>query len=612
MGDLLDDYPISGWDEMFEGPVSPRTPYCDLHDALQALSVDDFDRRCAARDRSYQDKGITFSVSGEERPFPLDLVPRILSAAEWADIEKGVTQRVLALEAFLADVYGPGEIFRAGLVPRRLVASSSSFHRAAAGVEPTNGVRVHVAGIDLVRGAEGRFHVLEDNVRTPSGISYVIENRRTMARLFPELFASHRVRPVDSYPARLLEALRAAAPEGVADPTVVVLTPGVYNSAYFEHTFLASQMGIELVEGRDLICRRNVVYMRSTEGEQRVDVVYRRIDDDYLDPLHGRPDSIVGCPGIVNAARARNVTIANGFGNGVADDKLVYTYVPAMISYYLGEDPMIPNVETYRLEEPDQLQYALDHIDRLVFKPVDGSGGYGLVIGPQASDEQLAILHDTVKSRPRAWIAQDVVELSTAPTQAGDRLRPRHVDLRPFAINDGERVWVAPGGLTRVALPQGSLVVNSSQGGGSKDTWVLAGSGGRSPEPVRSRPGPRSPAEARPLDLQPEAGPHRSQAGQQQQAAEPDRGVAVLGGPLRRAGRGHRQDPRRPPAPHSRRPVGRRGRGLPDAARHHGHPLAGRRPRRGAGRRHPGLQTFRYVLNRRIAHRGAGQRPWRP
>jgi uncharacterized circularly permuted ATP-grasp superfamily protein len=519
VGDLLDDYPMSGWDEMFEAAVTPRTPYADLHDALQALSVEDFDRRCAARDRSYQDKGITFSVSGEERPFPLDLVPRVLSAAEWAVIETGVAQRVRALEAFLADVYGPGEILRAGIVPRRLVTSASAFQRSAAGIEPANGVRIQVAGIDLVRGADGRFRVLEDNVRTPSGISYVIENRRTMARLFPELFASHRVRPVDSYPARLLEALRAAAPVGAADPTVVVLTPGVYNSAYFEHTFLASQMGIELVEGRDLICRRNVVYMRSTQGEHRVDVVYRRVDDDYLDPLHGRPESVVGCPGLINAARARNVTIANGLGNGVADDKLAYTYVPAMISYYLGEEPIIPNVDTYRLEDPEQLDYALEHIDSLVFKPVDGSGGYGLVIGPQASDGQLARLQKTIKTQPRAWIAQDVVELSTAPTQVGDRLRPRRVDLRPFAVNDGERVWVAPGGLTRVALPEGSMVVNSSQGGGSKDTWVLAGAGGRTPEPVRARP--RAAVVTRPVDLRPEAGPNRSQAGQQQQGRQP-------------------------------------------------------------------------------------------
>jgi uncharacterized circularly permuted ATP-grasp superfamily protein len=482
---------------------------------LQALSAEDFERRCAARDRSFQDKGITFSVSGEERPFPLDLVPRIISAEEWAVIEKGVAQRVLTLEAFLADVYGAGEILKAGIVPRQLVTSCTNFHRPAAGIEPANGVRVHISGIDLVRGADGRFYVLEDNVRTPSGISYVIENRRTMARLFPELFASHRVRPVDSYPARLLEALRASAPEGAPDPTVVLLTPGVFNSAYFEHTFLASQMGIELVEGRDLICKDNVVYMRSTEGEHRVDVVYRRIDDDFLDPLHARPESIVGCPGIVNAARAGNVTIANGFGNGVADDKLVYTYVPAMISYYLGEEPIIPNVDTYRLEDRDQLDYAVEHADQLVFKPVDGSGGYGLVIGTEATDEELAKLRQNIKAQPRDWIAQDVVQLSTAPTHVGDRLAPRHIDLRPFAINDGERVWVAPGGLTRVALPAGSLVVNSSQGGGSKDTWILAGASGRSPDPVRSRP--RAGTATRPPDLRPDPGPQHNQSGQQQQ-----------------------------------------------------------------------------------------------
>ncbi len=515
MGDLLDGYPASGWDEMFETGGPPRAPYADLHDALQALSVEDFERRCAARDRSFRDQGITFSVSGDERPFPLDLVPRILSAAEWAVIEAGVTQRVLALEAFLADVYGPGEILRDGIVPRRLITSSANFMRAAAGIDPPNGVRVHVAGIDLVRGGDGRFRVLEDNLRTPSGISYVVENRRTMARLFPELFASHRVRPVDAYPSRLLEALRAAAPAGVADPTVVVLTPGIYNSAYFEHTFLATQMGVELVEGRDLICRGNVVYMRSTEGEQRVDVVYRRIDDDYLDPLHCRAESVVGCPGIINAARAGKVTIANGPGNGVADDKLVYTYVPAMISYYLGEEPTIPNVDTYRLDDPDQLAYALERLDRLVFKPVDGSGGYGLVIGPQASDEQLAGVRRALVANPRAWIAQHVVELSTAPTQVGDRLRPRHVDLRPFVVNDGERMWVVPGGLTRVALPEGSLVVNSSQGGGSKDTWVLAGSVARTTVPARYRP--RSPGMPPSLGPRPDPGPHSGQAGQQQQ-----------------------------------------------------------------------------------------------
>jgi uncharacterized circularly permuted ATP-grasp superfamily protein len=361
MGDLLDGYSPPGWDEMFDSPGVPHRTCAPLHEALQALPAEEFQRRCLASDRAFRDQGVTFSLSGEERPFPLDLVPRVISAEEWAVVEEGVAQRVRALERFLADVYGHQQILRDGVVPTHIVTSATHFQRQAFGFEPPNGVRIHVAGIDLARGREGRFYVLEDNLRTPSGISYVIENRRTMARVFPELFASHRVRPVDSYPARLLEALRAASPEGVADPTVVVLTPGVYNSAYFEHTFLARQMGVELVEGRDLVCRRNVVYMRSTEGEQRVDVVYRRVDDEYLDPLHFRPESLVGCTGILNAARAGNVAIANAVGNGVADDKLVYSYVPAMIEYYLGEKPVLSTVPTYRLHEQDQLAQPARH-----------------------------------------------------------------------------------------------------------------------------------------------------------------------------------------------------------------------------------------------------------
>jgi uncharacterized circularly permuted ATP-grasp superfamily protein len=516
MGDFLDDYPRhGGWDEMFEPAGTPRSAYGALHEALQSLSAADFASRCAARDLSFRDQGITFSLSGEERPFPLDLVPRILSASEWPAIEAGVAQRVKALEAFLADVYGSGTIFDEGLVPRRLITTSTHFHRAASGIEPPNGVRIHVAGIDLVRGADGVFRVLEDNLRCPSGISYVVENRRTMARVFPELFASHRVRPVDSYPGRLLEALRAASPTGVAEPTVVVLTPGVHNSAYFEHAFLARQMGVELVEGRDLVCRMNKVYMRSTEGEHRVDVVYRRVDDDFLDPLHFRPDSLLGCPGILNAARAENLTVANAVGNGVADDKLVYTYVPDMIRYYLGEEPLLPNVHTYRLDEPDQLAAILPRLDEVVCKPVDGSGGYGLVIGPMATEAQLGRLRDVLLDNPRGWIAQEVVELSTSPTHVGSTLRPRHVDLRPFAVNDGVRIWVVPGGLTRVALPEGSLVVNSSQGGGSKDTWVLAEPGSaRSSRPRPLPPAPLDPlAPGNPLD----PGPIVPQAAQQQQ-----------------------------------------------------------------------------------------------
>jgi uncharacterized circularly permuted ATP-grasp superfamily protein len=518
MGDLLDGYEPAVWDEMFEAPGVPRRSCAALGESLQALSDDDFDRRCLARDRAFSDQGITFSHSGEERPFPLDLVPRILAPDEWALIESGVAQRVRALEAFLADVYGGSQITADGVVPTSVVTSATHFHRPAAGVEPPNGVRIHVAGIDLVRDRDGRFCVLEDNVRTPSGISYVVENRRAMSRVFPELFTSHRVRPVDSYPARLLEALRSAAPVGAADPTVVVLTPGVYNAAYFEHTFLARQMGVELVEGRDLLCRGNTVCMRSTEGEQRVDVVYRRVDDDFLDPLQFRSDSMLGCPGILNAARAGTVTIANAVGNGVADDKLVYTYVPDMIDYYLGEQPVLPNVPTYRPDDGDQLASVLDRLDQLVLKPVDGSGGKGLVIGPQASDAELAHVRRLLVANPRGWIAQEVVQLSTAPTFAGDRLRPRHVDLRPFAVNAGDHVWVVPGGLTRVALEEGSLVVNSSRGGGSKDTWVLAGAGDRAPALAGDTR--RQAAGAAPRQGQPPApGPPVAQAAQQQQQA---------------------------------------------------------------------------------------------
>jgi len=483
VADLLDGYDIArplgedAWDEMFEAPGRPRPAYQALFDSLSALSPSDFDKRAAARDRSFRDQGITFSLGGEERPFPLDLIPRLITASEWSSIEQGVTQRVRALEMFLADVYGPGEVLNDGVFPRRLLTSSSHFHREAVGVEPANGVRVHVSGIDLVRDPTGRFRVLEDNLRTPSGVSYVVENRRAMTRVFPELFSAHRVRPVSGYPARLLEALRAAAPKHTtsSEARVVVLTPGVYNSAYFEHSFLARQMGVELVEGQDLDCRDDTVYMRTTEGEQRVDVVYRRVDDEFLDPLHFRPDSLVGCPGILNAARAGNVTIANAVGNGVADDKLVYTYVPDLIRYYLGEQPLLSNVDTLRLDDPDQLAEALDRLDELVIKPVDASGGYGIVVGPMATEAELDEVRAQVEADPRSFVAQEPVSLSTSPTRAGDRVRGRHVDLRPFAVNDGQKVWVVPGGLTRVALREGSLVVNSSQGGGSKDTWVLAG-----------------------------------------------------------------------------------------------------------------------------------------
>jgi len=330
-----------------------------------------------------------------------------------------------------------------------------------------------VAGIDLIRDEQGKFRVLEDNVRVPSGVSYVLENRRATMQALPELFAGVRARTVSEYPSKLLQSLRAAAPRGISDPTVVLLTPGAFNAAYFEHALLARTMGVELVEGRDLVCANNKVKMRTTSGERRVDVIYRRVDDAFLDPVQFRPDSVLGCPGLLTAARAGNVTIANAVGNGVADDKLLYTYLPDLLRYYLGEEPIIANVDTYRLEEPDHLAEVIDRLDELVLKPVDGSGGKGIVIGPQAEKAELDELRIKVLDDPRGWIAQQVVNLSTVPTVIGDRIAPRHVDLRPFAVNTGDGIWVLPGGLTRVALPEGSLVVNSSQGGGSKDTLVL-------------------------------------------------------------------------------------------------------------------------------------------
>jgi len=430
--------------------------------------------RARMRDAILNAQGITFTLSGRERPLPLDLIPRIIDSNSWAVIEAGVAQRIRALELFLADVYGPGHILSDGVVPRALVTSSAHFHREVFGVTSPNGVRIHVAGIDLVRDQQGTFRVLEDNLRCPSGVSYVLENRRTLAHVLPEVFEGHRVRPVQEYPEKLIAALRASAPHGIVDPNIVVLTPGVHNSAHFEHAFLARRMGVELVEGRDLYCRDGSVYMRTTRGARPVHVVYRRIDDDYLDPVHFKPDSVLGVPGIINAARAGAVTIANGVGNGVADDKAFYPHVPAVIEYYLGEKPILQNVETFDLTDPDQLVHVIGNIDGMVLKPVDGSGGYGLMVGSQATDEEKHEAIVKAQLNPRGWIAQPILGLSTSPTVTSDgTLAPRHIDLRPFAVNDGQNIYVMPGGLTRVALVEGSLVVNSSQGGGSKDTWVL-------------------------------------------------------------------------------------------------------------------------------------------
>lgn len=535
------------WDEMFPADARPgaenvRLPYRDMYPALAGMDDAELRARTDALASSYLAQGVTFDFAGEERPFPLDVVPRVIAADDWTDVESGVKQRVRALEAFLADVYGPQLAVRDGVIPATLISSSSHFHRQAAGIVGANGVRIHVAGIDVIRDEKGAWRVLEDNVRVPSGVSYVLANRRIMAQTLPELFTSLRVRPVVDYPGRLLQALRAAAPAGVDDPTVVVLTPGVYNSAYYEHTLLARMMGIELVEGRDLFCSGGRVWMHTTAGPTRVDVIYRRVDDEFLDPQHFLPNSVLGAPGLMLAARLGNVTLANAIGNGVADDKLVYTYVPDLIRYYLGEEPVLPNVDTWRLEDPGALEEVLDRLDELVVKPVDGSGGKGLVVGPDASRATLDALRTSLRADPRGWIAQPVVQLSTIPTLVEDGFRPRHVDLRPFAVNDGQDIWVLPGGLTRVALPEGQLVVNSSQGGGSKDTWVLDPSLSTGPtttidgttdpasdevslatgaiaivSPAREEPNP--PFLSSPQDEDLEARHHQQQQQQQQQAS---------------------------------------------------------------------------------------------
>ena len=534
MADVLSSYRTGdAFDEMMDTEGSVRPSYQAVYSTLSRSTSDDLRMIAESLANNYTQAGVTFDVGGVERPFPLDLVPRVIASPEWEIIEAGVAQRVKALEAFLADLYSEARVITDGVIPSQLVTSSTHFHRAVWGIKPINGVRIHVAGVDLIRNPAGDVRVLEDNVRVPSGVSYVMTNRNAMITAMPEAFANQRIRPVAGYPTRLLTALRKAAPPGVDEPTVVVLTPGVYNSAYFEHTLLARTMGVELVEGRDLECRRGKVFMRTTAGLQRVDVIYRRIDDDFLDPVHFRSDSMLGVPGLVNAVRTGGVALANAIGNGVADDKLIYTYVPDLIKYYLREDPIIANVDTWRLEEDGAREEVLDRLQELVVKPVDGSGGKGIVIGPRATKAELDELRRQVSEDPRGWIAQPVVQLSTVPTLIEDCLQPRHVDLRPFAVNNGEDVWVLPGGLTRVALPEGELVVNSSQGGGSKDTWVLSPpahrSSGRAPtEPSdqavdhgRSQPEVPLTVATVPLAVMPKlAETQRQQQDQQQQGSQ--------------------------------------------------------------------------------------------
>jgi len=537
MADVLSSYRTGdAFDEMMDPEGSVRPSYQAVYSALSRSTSDDLRMIAESLANNYTQAGVTFDVGGVERPFPLDLVPRVIASPEWEIIEAGVAQRVKALEAFLADIYSDARVITDGVIPSQLVTSSTHFHRAVWGIKPVNGVRIHVAGVDLIRNPAGDVRVLEDNVRVPSGVSYVMTNRNAMITAMPEAFANQRIRPVAGYPTRLLTALRKAAPPGVDEPTVVVLTPGVYNSAYFEHTLLARTMGVELVEGRDLECRRGKVFMRTTAGLQRVDVIYRRIDDDFLDPVHFRSDSMLGVPGLINAVRTGGVALANAIGNGVADDKLIYTYVPDLIKYYLREDPIIANVDTWRLEENGAREEVLDRLQELVVKPVDGSGGKGIVIGPRATKAELDELRRQVSEDPRGWIAQPVVQLSTVPTLIEDCLQPRHVDLRPFAVNNGEDVWVLPGGLTRVALPEGELVVNSSQGGGSKDTWVLSPpahrSSGRAPtEPPdeavdHGRTQPKVPLTVAtvPLAVMPKrAETRRQQQDQQQQGSQRSR-----------------------------------------------------------------------------------------
>jgi uncharacterized circularly permuted ATP-grasp superfamily protein len=466
------------YDEVFAPDGEPREHSAALIAEIARLGPDGLVAAGRRRDAIFMQQGITFDATGEDgpvrdRPFPLDLVPRILPADEWRHIKRGLAQRIRALNAFVDDVYHGREIVREGIVPWRLIVSRSHFARAVHGVRPPGGVYCHVAGCDLVRDADGSWKVLEDNVRTPSGISYVLENRVAMTRLVPRLFVPYRVRPVDHYPQLLLAALRFVAPAAEGEATVVVWTPGSVNSAYFEHSFLARQMGVELVEARDLFVRDDVVYMRTTRGLVRVHAIYRRLDDDFVDPLEFRADSLLGVPGLMRAYRAGTVALANAIGTGVADDKAVYHYVPEMIRFYLSEEPILENVRTYLLSDVEQREHALGAMEKLVFKPTGESGGKGVFLGPATEPDVLSALADVIRRSPEKWIAQELVHLSTVPTAGEDGvLVPRHVDLRPFAVF-GETVKIVPGGLSRVALTEGSMIVNSSRGGGSKDTWVL-------------------------------------------------------------------------------------------------------------------------------------------
>jgi len=470
-----DNHPFH--DEMLACPVTPRPAARPLYDTVQGMDRSTLSDRSRALEAAIDAMGITFTVYSEgqniDRQWPLDLVPRIIELGEWQRIHEGLCQRVTALNHFIDDLYGEQAVIRDGVLPADLISSSRNFREACRGIKPAHGVWAHICGSDLVRDEQGVVRVLEDNLRVPSGVSYMLENRHVMKRIFPELFANQTILPVDDYCSQLLDTLGSLAPAGVASPEIVVLTPGIYNSAYFEHSYLAQQMGAELVEGRDLfVDSDDCLYMRTIAGPARVDVVYRRIDDDFLDPEVFRPDSTLGVAGLMRAWRAGNVAIANAPGAGVADDKVIYAFMPELIRYYLGEPPKLANVPTWRCMYPDECDYVLGHLNEMVVKPANESGGYGILVGPRSSNEMRRQFEKLIRSDPRNYIAQPTLGLSTVPTLIEERFEPRHVDLRPFVLQ-GRRQHVTMGGLSRVALPRGSLVVNSSQGGGSKDTWVV-------------------------------------------------------------------------------------------------------------------------------------------
>jgi uncharacterized circularly permuted ATP-grasp superfamily protein len=480
---LFEGYDPGGfYDEMFDGHGFARPHYSKLFEKLALMAPGQFEERRKLADLSFLVQGITFTVyndgQGTERLLPFDLIPRILPNSEWQGIDRGLAQRVVALNLFLRDVYGKQCIFKDKQIPRSLVYSSSHFCREMIGVEVPRGIYTHICGIDLVRDSKtGEFCVLEDNVRTPSGISYVLENRLVMTRTFPDAFQDYEVLPVNHYPAELCKILQSLSPRGENGAQIVLLTPGIHNSAYFEHSFLAQQMGIELVEGRDLIVDGGIVYMKTIYGLKRVDVIYRRVDDEFLDSLTFRADSLLAVPGLMGAYRAGNVALANAVGNGVADDKAIYAYVPTFIRYYLGEEPILRSVDTYLCSRPEDLSFVLEHLPELVVKAVGESGGYGMLIGPAAATGRIQEFRKRIQADCRNYVAQPVIPLSRVPSYdtANGTVAGRHVDLRPYCLFDGEKVTIVPGGLTRVALQRGSLVVNSSQGGGSKDTWVLCG-----------------------------------------------------------------------------------------------------------------------------------------